>query len=134
MKRNLFAVLTGALGAGALVATLGAQSAPSTTAARSASVTVTGCLTQGSSPSIFILQHAKADAQRKTDPGMDYLVVSGASTVKLAANVNHEVTITGAADMSANASPKAGQKTGERDLPTLEARNLTSIADSCAAG
>src|SRR5262245_2027645 len=94
-------------------------------------VTLTGCVTQGSSATVFILDNARLNTDDRGEKGKIFIVVPGAEDLNLAQNVNHEVTITGQADQKTMMSPPAGQKIDEKDLPKLTAKSLTVVADKC---
>jgi hypothetical protein len=127
MKRQLFGVLAGVLGASALMAAQGSATPPQTAPQTKASdVTVTGCLTQGSSPTIFVLDNAKQKVDDKTEKAQRYVIVAASEDLPLAANLNHEVNVMGSAD--AKASTAGAQ---EKDLPRFSAKTITSVADRC---
>jgi hypothetical protein len=94
-------------------------------------VSLTGCLTQGTSPTVFILDNAKLSSAEKTEKGKTYVLASGTENLNFKAHLNHEVTITGMAESKVSAAPTPGQKVDEKDLPTLTAKSLTMMADRC---
>lgn len=84
-----------------------APSAPSATQPssqdRSGSETrLTGCLIQGSSPNVFILDNARMSTDAKTAEGKKYVVVM-ADASGLRNQLNRQVTITGTSDDKAGA-------------------------------
>lgn len=84
-----------------------APSAPSATQPssqdRSGSETrLTGCLIQGSSPNVFILDNARMSTDAKTAEGKQYVVVM-ADASGLRNQLNRQVTITGTSDDKAGA-------------------------------
>jgi hypothetical protein len=93
-------------------------------------VTLTGCLVQGSGPTVFILENARVGDDKSGTPEMYYLVADN-DTVKLDQDVNHEVQITGVRDNKPQPKVAAGQKPAEKDLPRLTAKTVTSVADRC---
>jgi hypothetical protein len=117
---------------------------------------LTGCLVQGSGPTVFLLQNAKTASQPSSETGKTYMVVkaSSASGVDLVENINHKVTVTGSAEdltvvappavtVSADKDPVTGDrsvtigtksgvdKTDEKMLPKMSARTILSIGDTC---
>jgi len=133
MKRQVIGVLTGVLAASALIAAQAnapQQTKPTTV---SSDVTVTGCLTQGSGPAIFILENARQKPEDKTEKAQSYVVVAASEDVPFAANLNHEVSVTGSADALTATPPPAGQKTAEKDMPHFSAKTVTLVADRCTA-
>jgi hypothetical protein len=133
MKRQLFGVLAGVLTASAFLAAQGTQNPPPQNAApaqamASADVTVTGCLTQGSSPTIFVLDNAKQKVDDKNEKAQRYLVVAASEDLPLAANLNHEVNVMGSPDAKV-----ATAGAPEKDLPRFSAKTVTSIADRCTS-
>ncbi len=63
---------------------------------------LTGCLIQGSSPNVFILDNARMSTDAKTAEGKKYVVVM-ADASGLRSQLNRQVTITGTADDKAGA-------------------------------
>lgn len=116
------------------------QSSSQSSAQKAPSVTLTGCLTQGSGPTVFILDNARTNPSDRSDKGKSYVVTASASSVDLKSQLNHEVRITGAADEKAAsadtpaAGAAAGAKIDEKDMPRLQAASLVSVASSCQAG
>ncbi len=87
-------------------------------------MTLTGCLVQGSSPTVFILENAKSGAASSasgaassasaasTAEGKSYVLASNAS-VDLRAQLNRQVRIVGTPDsMSSMSSPAASSSSG----------------------
>ena len=94
--------------------------------------TLTGCLVQGSSPSVFLLDNARMNASDKSDKGKTYrLVAAAGQDLNFKTWINHEVSVTGSADQKAAPMPPAGQKARDDDQPKFEAKIVTSVADSC---
>lgn len=153
MKRQVIGVLAGVLGATALIAAQGstAQTNPQAqTKATGSDVTVTGCLTQGSSPAVFILSNARQRPEDKTEKAQNYVVVASSEDLPFAANLNHEVSVTGSADksgasasssMSSSSSSSSSSTTAtasqgsksEKDMPRFSAKTVTLVADRCTS-
>jgi len=94
-------------------------------------VTLSGCLIQGSTPSVFLFDNARKDLKDKGEKGVRYLVLIAGEDLDLRAHLNHEVTMTGRIELKP-ALP-AGQKPTEKDLPTFATKNVTMVSDTCAA-
>jgi hypothetical protein len=136
MKRHVIGVLASVMAASALIA----AQAQSSTQPQSmqdqktgADVTVTGCLIQGSSPAVFILDNARQKAGDMTEKAQSYVVIASSEDLPLTANLNHEVSVTGSADAKVTTVPPAGEKVAEKDMPRFSAKNLTMVADRCTA-
>jgi hypothetical protein len=93
-------------------------------------VMLTGCLVQGSGPTVFIFDNAKADPAIK-ESGDSFLVISGTEDLNLRAHLNHKVQIGGRAE--GKRVPSNGQAPDEKLLPTLTATSLTMVANTCAS-
>jgi hypothetical protein len=111
------------------------QPAPSSSQDKSVpELRLTGCLIQGSSPTIFVLDNARQSTDAKTAEGKKYVVVM-ADAAGLRNQLNRQVTIVGTADakspMPPAATPDAGAKADERDLPRLSAKTIVRVADVC---
>ena len=95
-------------------------------------VKLTGCLVQGSGPTVFIIENAKKDTKSATEKGVSFLVVSTVADVNLRDHLNHQVEISGKAD------PKPAPVTGaakieEKDLPKLTVKTVTMVSNTCSA-
>ena len=97
-------------------------------------MTLTGCLVQGSGPTVFILENAKIK-DAKDSKGQSYVLEISAPPDKIKSVVNHSVTIVGtAATAAVSAAPGASnQKRGESDLPKLTAKRITPTSQTCSA-
>ena len=147
MKRQVIGVLAGVLGATALIAAQGSAAQTtnpqSQTKAAGSEITVTGCLTQGSSPAVFILSNARQRPEDKTEKAESYVVVASSEDLPFAANLNHEVSVTGSADKtsasssmsstSSTSSTSAQNNKTEKDMPRFSAKTVTLVADRCTA-
>jgi len=120
------------------------QAAPAAAAATES--TVTGCLVQGSGPTVFLLQDAKmsaaapaAGASASLDRGTTYRLEaeSGAKAVDFKTYLNRQVSITGKLDakapMIAMPAEDGAKKIDEKTLGKLTATSLTKLADTCSA-
>jgi hypothetical protein len=94
--------------------------------------TVTGCLTQGSGPSVFVLSDARTATELATEAGTTYLLSPASADVKFAEELNHEVRVTGKTDKSGSPSVP-NQQMDEKDMAKLTATKVTSIAERCMA-
>jgi hypothetical protein len=120
---------------------------------------LTGCLVQGSGPTVFLLENAKTASQGSSETGKTYIVAKAATAdeVDLSKNLNHKVSISGSAEdltvisvpsavtVQTDKDPVTGDakvtvgtqggvnKTDEKMLPKLSARTLISIGDTCTA-
>jgi len=90
--------------------------------------TLTGCLIQGSGPTVFIIDNAKMDPKSTTEKGVRLVVVAATEDLNLLQHLNHEVRITGKVD---GKLPPAGTKVEEKDLPKLNAKALTMVSNTC---
>src|SRR5262249_19743135 len=77
-------------------------------------VSLTGCLTQGSSPAVFVLNNVQAGAG-STTRWTSYRLAKDKEDIDFAKDINHEVTVTGTAEDKAPLPP--GQKAQETELP-----------------
>jgi hypothetical protein len=92
-------------------------------------ITLSGCLTQGSMPSIFILENAKPATGTTQETGTRYLVVTETKDIDLLAHLNHEVQLTGASE---GVIPPPEKPAEEKDLPKLRVRALEMLSNTCA--
>jgi hypothetical protein len=136
MKRQVLSVIVASVFATGLLAAQGAGTAqdppkPPPQAQKAPEVTITGCLIQGSSPTVFLFDAARLNPQDKNERAKTYLLVAGTEDLKFKEHLNHEVRITGLAEAKTVPNPPAGQKVAEKDLPKLTAQSVTMVADRC---
>lgn len=94
-------------------------------------ITVTGCLTQGSMPSVFILDNAKPAAAATgttQQTSTRYLVIAEGKDVDLLKHINNEVQLRG----SPEGVIPPPEKRDEKNLPTLRTTSLMLISNTCA--
>jgi hypothetical protein len=93
-------------------------------------LTLTGCLIQGTAPTVFIFDNAKKDPKSPTEKAVKYVVVASTEDINLRPHLNHEVQIVGVWD--GRTAPATG-KVEEKDLPRFTAKVVTMVADTCTA-
>ena len=96
-------------------------------------VSLTGCLVQGSGPSVFILQNAKADPRDSSEKGRSYLLAGGSVYISFREHLNDEVRIDGSAEQKDSPAQSAGQSVREADMPKLKVTKVTHIATTCSS-
>jgi hypothetical protein len=150
MKRTLFGLLASVVVAGTAIAAQGNQGggqAPAsppaagqqptvtvqTPAQKPAEISITGCLVQGSTPTVFILENAKVSATSTDKPQSWVLEVAPGTKIEFQPELNHQVTIMGIAENRAGATVVVGQKVAEKDMLKFTARTIVKVADTCPA-
>ncbi len=132
MKRAALAILISGL-----VVSVGAVSAqqtpPQSKTTKSMDISVTGCLIQGSGPTVFLLDNARVNPNDTVEKTQKYLVLNHIEDVNLATHLNHEVTFTGTADYKNAVVPMTTTPIVEKNLPTLTAKSMVMVADRCTA-
>jgi hypothetical protein len=88
---------------------------------------LTGCLIQGTAPTVFIFDNAKKDPKSPTEKAVKYVVVPSAQDLNLRPHLNHQVEIVGVWD--GKTAPTG--KVEEKDLPRFTAKSVTMVADTC---
>jgi hypothetical protein len=91
-------------------------------------ITLTGCLIQGTTPTVFIFDKARKDPKSPTEKAVKYVVVPNAADLSLRPHLNHEVQIVGVWD---GRTAPAGDKVEEKDLPRFTAKSVTMVSDTC---
>lgn len=91
-------------------------------------ITLTGCLIQGTTPTVFIFDKARKDPKSPTEKAVRYVVVPSAADLNLRPHLNHEVQIVGVWD---GRTAPATDKVEEKDLPRFTAKSVTMVADTC---
>lgn len=102
-------------------------SALTQTTTRPPEATYVGCLRQGASRGVYLLQAATASSSSGPG-GPDFLLQGAPSGFDMAANVNHRVEVTGAVIKT------EADAASESNLPayTIVARTAKSVADACS--
>jgi hypothetical protein len=135
MKRHVLSAIVASVFATGLVAAQGAGQQPPTPpqqqTQKAPEATITGCIIQGSSPTVFILEAARTNPEDRNEKTKTYLLVSGTEDLNFKNHLNHEVRVTGLAESKTPPTPPAGQKVAEKDLPKLTAKSVTMVADRC---
>jgi hypothetical protein len=130
--KKLFSTLAVCLAVGAGASAMQQQTPPPPAAQdqkpATQEITLTGCLIQGTTPTVFIFDNARKDPKSPTEKPVKYVVVAGAQDLNLRPHLNHEVQIVGVWDgRTAPAAPKVEEK----DLPRFTAKSVTMVADTC---
>lgn len=116
------------------------QSAPQNVPQRRtpAEVILTGCIVQGSTPTVFLFD-AKKDPASAVEKAERYLLIPAAEDLVLRPHLNHVVRITGEFEMKVSAMPVSpamrptpAQPGDERTMQRLNAKSLTMVSDKCA--
>ena len=142
---TLAAALAITLGAAATQATQTTQTTPPTQTPAAQKqvppeVVLTGCIVQGSSPTVFILDNAKKDPANANEKGVRYLLASVVEDVDLRTHLNHQVRITGEVDAKVSTDPVTAPPVPpvppppteeEKSLSKLTAKSVTMVSDTC---
>jgi hypothetical protein len=99
-------------------------------------VTLTGCIVQGSSPTVLIFDNAKETPNSASEKGGRYLLASTISNIDLGKHLNHVVRITGEVDMRVSAMPVREPSdpkgsANERTLTRLVVKSVTMVSERC---
>ncbi len=132
--KNRIVMLTACLGfvaAVAAVRVVAGQDSQSQSS-KNQQVTLTGCLVQGSEPTVFLLDNAKADPRDTNEKGRSYLLITNVASISFRDHLNHEVRISGMAEDKIAPTPPMGETPKESDLPKLTATKVTQVASTCS--
>jgi len=113
----------------ALTTTLNGQESQT---AKYEEVSLTGCVVQGTGPSVFILENAMVDPREDNQKGRNYILASGSTPISFREHLNTEVRIDGTAEMKMLPDPASGESVKESDLPKLKATKITHVATTCS--
>jgi hypothetical protein len=112
----------------AVTATVAGQESQPQQQQKTRDVSLTGCLVQGSGPSVFVLENAKADPADTNEEGRSYLLTTSTESISFREHLNNEVRIDGSAETR---MPPPGQTVKESDLPKLDATSLMHVSTTC---
>lgn len=96
-------------------------------------ITLTGCVIQGSAPSIYLFSGAKKNADDPKEVGVTYMLVADSEDLNFKPHLNHSVRLTGTAEMKTPPVPPPGGKVAEKDLLKFTAKSATMVSDRCPA-
>jgi hypothetical protein len=95
-------------------------------------VTVTGCVTEGTDPGVYVLSHATAKPDIQNTP-RTFRLVSGGAALDFTLHANHQVQTSGVAELKVTPDPRAG-RADPRDLPAFAARTMHNVSERCLTG
>jgi hypothetical protein len=96
-------------------------------------ISLTGCIIQGSAPSIFLFSGAKKDPDDAKEIGQTYFLVADAADLNFKPHLNHSVRLTGTAELKTPPVVPPGGKVAEKDLLKFTAKSATMVSDRCPA-
>jgi hypothetical protein len=102
-----------------------------------AEVTFEGCLAQGNTPDVFILQNAKAIGGAATESNLRLVVTPKDATIALKQHLTHLVQVTGVRvaaptpTATPTPTPTAGQPVPDSALPKITASKITMMSNEC---
>ena len=96
-------------------------------------VTVTGCVTEGTSAGVYILNNvvAKPDLQ---NIARTFRLVSDTGELDFALHANHQVQTTGTAELGVPPEPIPGGRVDARDLPAFAVKAIHNVSERCLTG
>jgi hypothetical protein len=133
MKRILLgSFLAGLVSVSALAQQAAAPAAQTPQTAQTAinDVTLVGCVTQGSSPTVFLFENAVDPADKNSKP-RSFRLMAKVADVDLTEHVNHKVELKGTAEAKVPPATATG-KVAEKDLPVFTAKSATHVATTCS--
>ncbi len=130
--KNRIVTLTACLSMAAALAAVRVVAGQESQSPKSREVTLTGCLVQGTEPSVFVLENAKADPRDTSEKGRSYVLVSNVMSISFRDHLNHEVRVSGMAEDRIPPTPPMGETIKESDLPKLTATKVTQVASTCS--
>jgi hypothetical protein len=96
-------------------------------------VSITGCVIQGSTPAIFIIDNAKVKPEDPNEKPVTYVLVAGTEDLMFKEHLNHEVKVTGEVERRTPPVAQPGQKVAEKDLLKFTTKGVTQVADRCTS-
>jgi len=132
MKKLLLGtILAGFVSVGVMAQQAAAPPAPAPQAQTAVTdVILVGCVTQGSSPTVFLFENA-VDPADKNSKARTFRLMAKVDDVDLTEHLNHKVQLKGVAE--AKVPPATTGKVAEKDLPVFTAKAATHVATTCSA-
>jgi hypothetical protein len=96
--------------------------------------TLVGCVVQGSTANVFILENAVDPADKDAKPQTLKLATTD-EEMDFTEHLNHQVQFVGTvtAQTPPPTPPPAGQKVAEKDLQVFTVKTVTPVATTCSA-
>jgi hypothetical protein len=110
----------------------GRQAAPGE-APNARELTVTGCLSEGTSTGVYILTNVMAKPDIENIAGT-FRLVSGGADVDFSLHANHQVQTTGTAKLGVPPEPPPGGRIDPRDLPAFAVKTIQNVSERCLTG
>ncbi len=104
---------------------------PTTPQTIQSEVTYVGCIVQGSTPTVFILENAKKDPADQQEKAISYVLATDLKDLAFRPHLNHEVRILGTLEQRTPPVVVAGEKVAEKDMLKFTAKEVTVVSDRC---
>ena len=102
-------------------------------------IQLTGCIIQGSSLEVFLLDNGKKNPNDKTEESRKYFLSPAAQDLNLKAHLKHSVRITATEDFKVSkmpdrepVPPSTDRSGEERTLPRLIIKSVTMVSEKCS--
>jgi glucose/arabinose dehydrogenase len=107
------------------------QAQPPQTPPKTEDITLTGCVVQGSAPSVFLFENARVNPANKEEKARSYVLIVGAEDLAFRPHLNHQVMLVGKGEIKLLPTLKPGEKYKEADLPRFTATKVTEVSPTC---
>jgi hypothetical protein len=96
-------------------------------------LTLTGCVIQGSAPTVYVFDNARINATNKEEKPRTYVLITGTDKLDLRPHVNRQVILVGKGEIKTLAPVPPGEKVKEADLPRFTIVRVTEVSTTCTS-
>jgi hypothetical protein len=100
---------------------------------RTEDITLTGCVIQGSSPTVFLFENARLNPANRDEKVRSYVLLTGTEDLQLRPHLNHQVMLVGKGEIKVLPTLKPGEKYKEVDLPRFTITRVTEVSPTCTS-
>ena len=94
-------------------------------------LTLTGCVIQGSGPTVFVFENARVNPANREEKPRHYVLLTTTEDLELRPHLNHQVMLVGKGEIKILPTLKPGEKYKEIDLPRFTVVRVTEVATTC---
>ena len=100
---------------------------------RTEDITLTGCVIQGSAPTVFVFENARINPANRDEKTRTYILLTEKDDLNLRTHLNHQVMLVGKGEIKVLPTLKPGEKYKEADLPRFTIVRVTEVAPTCTS-
>ena len=100
---------------------------------RTEDITLTGCVIQGSAPTVFVFENARINPANRDEKTRSYVLLTATEDVNFRPHLNHQVMLVGKGEIKVLPTLNPGEKYKEVDLPRFTVVRVTEVSPTCTS-